>query len=158
MPTERQIHALEQLYLGRSIFYGLDGRYQTNMGGAVSRLKQRLGEAGWLVLYEGRHSRHYTDELTAEGLRVLRAERPGLEGINERLRATEEKEAAAKRAAEAEADAARRQLRESAARRATERVRIFRELMQSYQVNVDGLTDDQVRTVWAEIVNREMKL
>lgn len=161
-PTPRQLEAMRMLFSGKSLWardnHQWGRTHMNSMGGAVRRMRDRMGEAGWLVVSESAMGRlWYRNELTSAGLTVLREHHPELEGIDARIANARAKESAARVAEEEALAKVRREVKERAERRKVARAEAFRAIMQDYQIRHD-LTDDQCRAIWLAIVEKEHDL
>ncbi len=166
MPTPRQAEGLFMLYQGKSLWDRDPNRthdvfarsHASNAGGSVSRMRETMGNNGWLVERETARGRiYFTDKLTSAGLLAMAERYPGLDGFDDRLAEARQREADQAEQESLRAAEARENIRLRADRLAAARNVEFRRIMQEYQVRID-LTDDQCRAIWLAIVEKEMEL
>lgn len=155
-PTPRQIEALHAIYIGRHPRDRVeDGRWRhggSSMGGAIGRMVDRMGEAGWLVQRESDSGRIWTERrLTAAGLIELDRHVPGLPGMAERLEEVERAEADAIAAQLAAEDAALLKAKEEREAREAAKPDAMRDVLQLFQVRHD-LGDEQLAAMFDAVV------
>lgn len=164
-PTPRQKEALRCIFEGLNIrdrrySAGRSYGYSSSMGGAIHRMFDSMGEAGWL---ESRESRvngaiYYENKLTAAGLLALKLAWPNLAGVDAALFKARKAEAEARIKAKQEAAIEQGVRHAKAIARRGMRAAALREIMQRYQINLDALTDDQCVDIWLAIAERELDL
>lgn len=178
-PTRRQRDVLINLYLGDQVAdgkrvlkweelgtepvdvpaWGLPARFgnwNSNMGGAVRRMKVRLGEDGWLEYRINQFGNVYgLNKLTLKALEWLKLTFPELPDIDKKVadqRAAED-QAKVDQAIQKQANEAARLKRR--AKRKNERRTRMEAVLRDFQVQ-HSLTDDQLVDMWTRIADEEV--